>query len=190
MYGIVYQKQDYKIINVIENAQSCSIDTLICDNATITIDTEILAILITEKTFKIDDYLDINIELNLLKERKVQEINNICNENILYGFKSSAKDGEHHYDFSYDHQINMSSIQNRIVKDLIMKGSFNDKIEWKNSEQTEVDNTWTVSEFMQLCNDAESFKAVNIKKYYKIKKMILDSITKSELNNITWNIEV
>jgi hypothetical protein len=80
----------------------------------------------------------------------------------------------------------MVGIQNKILKDILLNGSFNGIIEWKNSEQIKCDTDWTINEFIVLCDDAEEFKTSQIKHYHDIKEQITNCTTVDEVKNITW----
>lgn len=193
MLGIVYQKDDYKIINILYDIKSYTNEMLIdINNNQITIDISMLNIIVTEQLYNIGDILSLDVELDSLKQYKLYLISEQCNEDILNGFTSNAKDGQtiEHYNFTYDDQINMSGIQSKIFKALLLTGSFSGIIEWKNSDQIECDNNWTLQQYIQLCNDAENFKTEKIKKCHRIKQLISTIIVKSDLEVISWSMDI
>jgi hypothetical protein len=117
--------------------------------------------------------------LSALKENKIKEFSGICNKEILEGFNSSAKNGEQHYNFSHEDQINMLGLFTAVT---IGGEQF---IEWKNSSQP-ICEIWTAEEFLVLYNNAMTYKATKIRKFHELRVEILETTTKEELDNIVW----
>lgn len=126
-------------------------------------------------------------KLDLYKSAYITKLQEICNAEILSGFMSDAKGSEiRHYNFTYDDQINMIGIQNKIMKANMFNQLSSLVISWKNSNQIICDDDWTVDEFLNLCEDGENWKTSRIVKIHTLKVAINNATTFEEVDLVVW----
>jgi len=124
------------------------------------------------------------LPLDVIKANKINEIKKLCNEEILAGFLSSAKGTEELYDFEYENQINIEALKNNVALGLVADGTLTYYRKGGNCE------IWTNSEFLQLYNDAMTFKTERIVKCKAIIELISNVGTIEDLDVILWDMEI
>lgn len=124
--------------------------------------------------------LDIStVTLDELKIKKIAQLNFLCNQSILAGFKSSAISATPNtYDFDMESQVNLAgmlhAISNNMVKEPIL---------WKASG---VPQPHTIEQFKIVYADGLAHKNSKIQRYWTLKSQVGDCVTKEEVNNVNW----
>ena len=155
----------------------------------------------------IDKEIEISNEeeatLKGIKERKIEELRNICNEEIVKGFFSSCHNNVlKEFDCSYEEQININALhQLALTKSFLiqMKNSgivLNDsqmsvlrtKLECKAKGELEF-SEYTCDEVECLMLDMNNHIRKNRDKYNKLKTQVLNSVSVDEINDLSWNSE-
>jgi len=119
-----------------------------------------------------------NVKLPFVQESKIQEINSLCNLEILDGFESSTLGGSHHYKFDMEYQANFSE-----QAYLISLGLTADIIMWPTNDGV---LPHTKIQFLQLLRDAGDFKSGKLFRYFSLKELIMSATTTDEVKNINW----
>jgi hypothetical protein len=120
------------------------------------------------------------INLDEVKQNKINELNQKCNEIITNGFYSNADGTNKLYDFELENQINLLSLKQQAVNGNVI--SYYAKCESCHS--------YTSEQFLQLAMDAENFKFNTIEKYKLLKTYVESLNSINEINSITWDTEI
>lgn len=121
-----------------------------------------------------------NVDLEELRTKKLEQINYLCNQEILNGFYSSALGEPHYYNFDEEAQSNLSG-----TLILVNGGQISSEtiISWKTDG---VPQNHTVSEFIQVCVDSFTHKQSKITKYWSKKYAILAMTTREDILTVNW----
>lgn len=130
---------------------------------------------ITKKSINVD----IATVLTGLKQKRIKELDGICNQAVLAGFKSWCLGTEYTYDFDYEAQINFSGTLNAIAANMVT-GS----VIWKTREAGPLPHT--ANQFKKLFMDGMIFKQQTIGKYWQLKQAVAAAKTQEEINSIQW----
>ena len=120
-----------------------------------------------------------------IKQEKIQELNQKCNETIINGFYSDADRTKKLYDFELENQVNLSTkaYQLQIAK---LAGQPITTVSYYAKGETCHD--YTSDQFLKLAQDGEDWKTTNIVKYKdKLKPMVEACTTVETVNAITWD---
>lgn len=123
---------------------------------------------------------DIPVDLNMLKIDKIQKIRELCNNEVLAGFYSSAKGTEEFYGLDYEDQINLEAYKNNVKLGLIVDGTLEYYAKGKPCE------IWSNAEIVKLYEDAMAFKISKVKRCKALIDQIQNAINEEEINNINW----
>ncbi len=118
--------------------------------------------------------------LDQLKHKKITEIQQACNAEILAGFESSAKGSPAIYGLDYKDQINMEALKNNVVQGLIPEGSLEYYAKGQPCEP------WTNAQFLQLYQEAMEFKTVRIRRAKELIVRVGAAVMTEEIQAITW----
>jgi len=116
--------------------------------------------------------------LEEVKQLKIDQLNDMCNQTISAGFTSDALGSANTYDFKNDDQINLGGMLNAITAGLVT-GS----IVWKASG---VPQSHTVDQFKQVFADGLQHKNNNIGKYWTLKAQLLAVTNVEDVKAIVW----
>ena len=119
------------------------------------------------------------VDIEALRNQKVDEIKKECNAEILAGFYSTAKGSNRLYGLDYEDQINLEALKNNIALGLIAEGTLT------YYSKGDPCQPWTNAEFMQLYQDAMSFKTNRITTAKTLIAQV-KTATEDELELITW----
>lgn len=123
-----------------------------------------------------------------VKEAKINELNQKCNETIINGFYSDADGTKKLYDFELENQVNLSTkaYQLQIAK---LAGQTIESVSYYAKGETCHD--YTTEQFLKLALDGETWKTTNIVKYKDVLKPKVEACTTVEaVNAITWDGDV
>lgn len=112
-----------------------------------------------------------------LKDEKINEINANCENTILAGFTSSSTG--YSYDFTNYDQMNITQQMLLLVSDPTIAS-----IQWKTQDAGIV--SLTRDQFLQIANEANDHKRVNIGKYWTLKSQVQSATMEDEINAIVW----
>lgn len=139
-------------------------------------------------TFKIeneDGTISSFVSFDTIKQEKIKELNQKCNETIINGFYSTADGTKKLYDFELENQVNLSTkaYQLQIAK---LAGQPITTVSYYAKGETCHD--YTAEQFLKLAQDGETWKTTNIVKYKDILKPKVEACkTADEVNVITWD---
>jgi hypothetical protein len=119
-----------------------------------------------------------NIELDDLKNKKIEQLDYLCNVAILGGFTSNCLGNDHYYTFDYESQMNFSGSLNAFTA-----GILNDSIVWKTDQGNKLH---TLEQFKQLFTDGLVHKQSTITKYWVLKEQVLSLELKQDVLLIEW----
>ncbi len=122
---------------------------------------------------------DPEVELQLAKDAKILELNTLCNQLILGGFISDATGTEHQYKFDMEYQGNFS--QQGVMLSLDPTAA---AVPWPTRDAGVL--VHTREQFIQLCKDAQEWKATNTYRYFDLKAQIQAAGTIDLVNLFTW----
>lgn len=134
------------------------------------------------KTNPDEAFLLLNVEITSLedlKTKKIEQLNYLCNQDILSGFASSALGIEHTYGFSYEDQQNIASMLTLMNADSTITSTY-----WKTKDAGVL--LHTKDEFLVLCKDAQSHKQGKIATYWAKKSQVETLTSKDEIIAIIW----
>jgi hypothetical protein len=117
--------------------------------------------------------------LDAVKQRKIDELWDICNKEILSGFTSSALGVAHSYGFDAMDQDNLTGTASGIGMGIITG-----TIVWKTKDAGPLPHT--INQFKQVCGDAFIMKQSKINKYWTIKNQILSCTSRDDINAVAW----
>lgn len=117
--------------------------------------------------------------VSYLKDAKIAELNDACNQEILAGFTSSALGQPHTYGFDYEDQQNLNG-----QLAILMFDNTITSVNWKTKDAGVL--THTRDQFIQVCKDAEAFKRSRIEKFWNLKAQVQQATTEDQINAITW----
>jgi hypothetical protein len=123
------------------------------------------------------DYDSINIQD--LQTAKNEQLNYLCNTEILNGFSSDALGGIHEYGFSYEDQINLSSFLTILNEDTTIESTY-----WKTKDAGVLPHSR--DQFKALCKDAQNHKQGKIAQFWTLKAQVLAATTPEEILAINW----
>lgn len=143
----------------------------------------------TTNTIVWDVNSPIGANLEQVKELKIQQIKDFCEQEIINGFTSKAFDGV--TEFPYDCKITDQSQVNGLVSiaQLRIMGLTDEPIKWKNSNQL-VCEVWTPEQMLQLGLDLKRHVESKIQQKDNLKGYINTLTTIDEVNNVTWETVV
>jgi hypothetical protein len=140
--------------------------------------------ILTEEEYK----ARINQNIDLIKQGKINELNQKCNQAIINGFYSDADGTKKLYDFELENQVNLSTkaYQLQIAK---LAGQPITTVSYYAKGETCHD--YTEEQFLKLALDGETWKTTNIVKYKdKLKPMVEACKTADEVKSITWESDI
>lgn len=125
------------------------------------------------------------LTLNDFKTLKIQKMNEICNQEIIKGFMSTAFDGV--TPILYDSKITDQSRINGLVAiaQLRLMGLSSEQIKWKNASQ-DVCEEWQPEQMLQLGLDLKRHVEHNIEIYDNLKVYINGLTEIEEINSVVW----
>lgn len=127
---------------------------------------------------QVEKLIEPEVDLEILKQAKMQEIRLTCNEEILKGFYSDS-DGElKKYSMEYEDQINIESLKNNLVAGLVNEVSY-----YASGEECKI---YTKEQFLDLYTTGMTFKTERITTCKSIISQIKNATTKEELDTIQW----
>lgn len=116
-------------------------------------------------------------DLEVVKQKKIKELDSICTQIIYGGFYSNANGTNKLYDFELENQINMMGLQPKVMN--------GETISYY--AKGEACHDYTSVQFLQLINDGATFKFNTIEKYKQLKNYVNNLTTSDEVNKINWN---
>jgi len=126
----------------------------------------------------IENY-DIKYSLQNAKEVKILELNTACNQTILGGFVSDCTDEEHFYKFDMEYQGNFAQQGVMLSLDPTIA-----TVIWPTSDSGVLPHSR--EEFIQLCKDAQDWKATNIYRYFGLKAHVEACTEISQVSEFVW----
>lgn len=114
--------------------------------------------------------------LTYIKHENIQEMNTLCEQDILLGFTAR---NNHFYEYKMFDQINMDG---KVV--LLRINPSIEMIEWETKDVGMVNHTR--DEFFEVYKDAHDNKWVKIQKYRDKKQEILSCISEDQVRTISW----
>lgn len=144
-----------------------------------------LQTIITAKTYNADEVFQAtdveSTSLDDLKTLKINQLDYLCTNTILAGFKSSALGAEHVYGFNEQDQANLSGRLTLINADT----SYPDTFSWKTTDAGPLAHT--KAQFIVVCRDADTHKNNYIAKYWSMKYQVQAVTTKEDVLAIVWS---
>jgi hypothetical protein len=124
------------------------------------------------------------VDLETLKQDKINKLSNACNNAIVNGFYSDADGTKKLYDFELENQVNMATKAYQIqLAQLAGQTPSNISYYAKGGECHE----YTPAQFLQLAQDGETWKTGCITKYKDVlKPKVMACTTKEEIEAIIW----
>jgi hypothetical protein len=148
--------------------------------------------LLDEETLKsegwISDYVE-PIDINIIKQNKIQEMNSLCGYKIINEFYSTCLGENKRFDCEL---IDQSNIMGLVAKAQIILSNplLEDKsLDWKASGEL-ICYPFTIEQVVQLGMDLYNHKASLIKKFELLRVYINSLATIDEVNVVTWNTEI
>jgi len=117
--------------------------------------------------------------LEQAKEQKILELNTDCNQLILNGFPSTCTGVEHQYKFDMEYQANFSQQGVMVALDPTMTS-----VLWPTSDAGVLSHTR--EQFIQLCNDAQTWKSTNTYRYFELKAQVMSLDSIDAINLVAW----
>ena len=125
------------------------------------------------------------VNIDDLKQEKINELSQKCNETIINGFYSDADGTKKLYDFELENQVNLSTKAYQIQ---IAKLAGQPIVTVSYYAKSETCHDYTSDQFLKLAQDGEAWKTSNIVKYKdKLKPMVEACATVEAVNAITWD---
>jgi hypothetical protein len=117
------------------------------------------------------------LNLDEVKKKKIDELNNQCEATILSGFVSTTT--THKYGFSTYDQMNLTQQMILMLKDTTITSVY-----WKTEDAGILSHTR--DEFFSITSEAEQHKRNNIQKYWDLKAKVQAALSENEVSMITW----
>ncbi|MCM3628808.1 hypothetical protein M3194_15800 [Paenibacillus glycanilyticus] len=121
-----------------------------------------------------------NTDIEVLREKKIEQLDYLCNQSILAGFESDSLGESHKYDFDTEAQGNLSGTLNLINGGQLPSDTI---LEWKADG---IPQNHTVPQFIQVCVDSFTHKQSNVNKYWEKKYAVLEMIEKEDILSVNW----
>lgn len=118
--------------------------------------------------------------LILKKRKKIEELNNACNAEILSGHVSSALGVEHEYDFDMEAQMNLAGTMIAITSGLYALP----EVGWKTKDSGYLNHT--IEQFKHLFGDGLVHKQNKIYKFAGLKAQVEACTTEESVDLIVW----
>lgn len=132
-----------------------------------------------ELTQREAEYLASIPTLEQVKEQKILELNTACNQEILNGFPSSCTGIEHQYKFDMEYQGNFAQQGVMLSLDATLE-----TVPWPTSDAGMI--VHTREQFIQLCKDAQAWKATNLYRYFGLKAQVEACETIEAVEAFVW----
>ena len=183
---VIYDDQ-YKVRNVIEGAESYTVEPVSPDRRNIKINDgfhsyreTLWRCLEVDDSYvvNIGDTIDSNLVLEQRKKEKIAELKEACNETILAGFYCSATG--HYYGFNQLDRINFTEQYVRLIADPNIES-----VNWETEDAGVI--THTRDEFFSVCDAADAHKRANMEQYWKLKADVEAATTIEEVDSIHWS---
>jgi len=142
--------------------------------------------LVDSKVVELTDEEKVNIDE--IKQNKINELSQKCNETIVNGFYSDADGIRKLYDFELENQVNLSTkaYQLQIAK---LAGQPITTVSYY--AKGESCHDYTADQFLKLAQDGESWKTINIQKYKdSLKSKVMACTTADQVKAITWEGDI
>lgn len=125
---------------------------------------------------------DENYRLSKLKNRKINELNQKCNESILSGFTHIINGIEYHFSFDTEAQLNFQGAEKILDKGLVSE------LEWTVTHNGEYERILISKQIMdELVLRILQHKDENIKRLRNVLAPLVESAqSKEELDKIAW----
>jgi len=117
--------------------------------------------------------------LSEIQQNKILELNTACNQTIMNGFPSTCTGVEHQYKFDMEYQGNFAQQGVMLSLDPTI-----DTVLWPVSDLGVIPHSR--EQFIQLCKDAQTWKATNTYRYFGLKAQVLGCETADAVNMIVW----
>jgi hypothetical protein len=147
--------------------------------------------LLDEETLKsegwINDYVE-PLDINIIKQNKIQEMNSLCGYKIINEFYSTCLGENKRFDCEL---IDQSNIMGLVAKAQIIVANplLEDKsLDWKASGEL-ICYPFTTEQVVQLGIDLYNHKASTIKRFELLRIYINSLVTIDEVNAVTWDTE-
>lgn len=123
------------------------------------------------------------VNLDEIKQFKINQLNQLCESEIVAGFELQLSDGLKHYDFDRDTQMNMAALQGKITLMMVL-GNPMTEVSWYATQQP--CEMYSIQDFLTLCGYGEQFKTVLIEKCKTLKAQVRTCETKEAIDLIVW----
>lgn len=127
----------------------------------------------------IEPFVDLIVELQNAKVAKIIELNTACNQTILNGFSSTCMGTEHQYKFDMEYQGNITQQGVMLTLDPTIE-----TVIWPTSDAGVIPHTR--EQFIQLCKDAQNWKATNIYRYFELKAQVEACTVIADVEAFVW----
>lgn len=117
--------------------------------------------------------------LQVVKNEKIEELRENCNDTILSGYTSNALGEPHQYGFSYEDQINLAG-----AKQIFDLNPALPSISWKTLDAGPLPHTR--DQFLSMWLDGFNHKNNNIQKYWVKKGQVNSCNSEDEVNAVNW----
>lgn len=115
--------------------------------------------------------------LELVKERKIRQLDEACNKAIIAGFQSESTG--HFFRFNLEDQTNFNQMLSLLLYDTTME-----TVMWKTEDAGVVQ--LTREQFLQVVLEAKTHKETNIQKYWNLKAQVQSKMKNSTVDAINW----
>ena len=143
-------------------------------------------VLIEESNIVTGNFLTFCLEDEILKptlqeyqQNKIIELNTLCNQTILNGFSSTCTGIEHQYKFDMEYQGNITQQGVMLTMDPTIE-----TVMWPTSDAGVLSHTR--EQFIQLCKDAQAWKATNIYRYFELKAQVEACTVIADVEAFVW----
>jgi len=116
--------------------------------------------------------------LEQIKQQKILELNTACNQTILGGFPSSCTGVEYQYKFDMEYQGNFAQQGVMLSLDPTIE-----TVMWPTSVGV---IPHTREQFIQLCKDAQGWKATNVYRYFGMKAQVEACTEIADVEQFAW----
>jgi len=137
---------------------------------------------IDNQLVKNENYIN-PVSLDMLKEIKINEFSTECQNDIMIGFLSEAKDCEKLYDCEITDQTRISGLVQ--LAQLKLLGIIDEPIKWKAKNEPSC-YEFTPAEILQLGVDLKKHIENVTDKFYSLRTQILNCSSEDELDLIKW----
>jgi hypothetical protein len=194
MNAIIIEKDTRRIIGYVENVESVEGGNITGKNASVRgVDMDVAEIIVTdyivENLYDNDgallekhlpnDVIDERTTLSFLQKEKIEQLNTLCEQLILAGFRS--KTTGHFYAFGERDQLNFT--QQMIL--MVSRSDIQDVV-WKTEDAGPV--LHSRDEFLAVVAEAEVHKRSKMQRYWELKAQVQAAKTNEEIEAITWEV--